>query len=84
MLDSDQMNNRTSDGSSESSDNDLLLAIESRTDGHSLRVNMERKLDLACIVHKHYHEDTVFAKVLEGPTAHLHFGIQDKLIWTVD
>ena len=43
---------------------------------------MERKFDLACIVHKHYHEDTVFVKVLECPTAHLRFGIRDKLIWT--
>ena len=82
MLDSDQMNNRTSDSTSESSDNDLLLAMESGTDGHSLRTNVERNVDIACIIHKHYHEDTVFVKVLECPTAHLCFGIRDKLIWT--
>src|SRR6266481_1197815 len=80
--DSYQMNNRTSDSTSESSDNDLLLAIESGMDGHSLQTNVERNVDLARIVRKHYHEDTVFVKVLECPTVHLCFGIQDKLIWT--
>src|SRR6266481_8103865 len=82
MLDSDQMNNRTSDSASESSDDDSLLAIESRMDGKSLWTNVERNIDLACIVCKHYHKDTVFAKVLECLTAHLYFGIRDKLIWT--
>ena len=75
MLNSDQMNNRTSDSTSESSDNDLLLAIESGTDGHSLRTNVEKNVDLVHIVCKHYHEDTIFAKVLEYLTVHLHFGI---------
>src|SRR6266481_1805550 len=76
------MNDGTSDNISESSNNDSLLAIESGTDGHSLRINVERNVDLACIVCKHYHEDTVFAKVLECPKAHPHFGIRGKLIWT--
>ncbi len=75
MLDSDQMNNRTSDNASESSDDDLLLAIESGMDGHSLWTNMERNVDLARIICKHYHKDTVFAKVLECLTAHLCFRI---------
>src|SRR6266481_7431189 len=47
-----------------------------------VQTNVERNFDLACIVHKHYHEDTVFAKALECLTAHPHFRIQDKLIWT--
>ncbi len=51
-------------------------------DGHSLQTNMERNVDLVHIICKHYHEDTVFVKVLECPTAHLRFGIRDKLIWT--
>src|SRR6266481_7597117 len=73
VLDSNQMNDRTSDNISESSNDDSLLAIESGTDGHSLRINVERNIDLVCIVRKHYHEDTVFVKVLECP--HLRFGI---------
>ncbi len=82
MLNSDQMNNRTSDSTSESSDDDLLLAIESGMYRHSLRTNVERNVDLARIVRKHYHEDTIFVKVLECPTVHLRFGIRDRLIWT--
>src|SRR6266481_3859430 len=82
VLDSNQMNNGTSDNISESSNDDSLLAIESGMDGHSLWINVERNVDLAHIVRKHYHEDTVFAKVLECPKAHPHFGIRGKLIWT--
>src|SRR6266481_2706181 len=82
MLNSNQMNNGTSDNISESSNDDSLLAIESGMDGHSLWINVERNVDLAHIVRKHYQEDTVFAKVLECPKAHPHFGIRGKLIWT--
>src|SRR6266481_3107813 len=82
VLDSNQMNDGTSDNISESSNDDSLLAIESGTDGNSLWINVERNVDLAHIIHKHYHEDTVFAKVLECPKAHPHFGIRGKLIWT--
>src|SRR6266481_4644437 len=82
VRDSNQMNDGTSDNNSESSNDDPLLAIESGTDGHSLRINVERNVDLARIMRKHYHEDTVFAKVLECPKAHPRFGIRGKLSWT--
>jgi transposase InsO family protein len=81
VLDSQQMNNEGVATPETSPDNDLL-AIESGADGQSLRVSVERDVNLARIVRKWYHEDTVFAKILQNPEAHPRFGISHGLIWT--
>ena len=82
MLDSNQMNESTSDDNLESSDNDLPLAIKSGSDGLSLWTCIEKDVDLMCIVRKYYHKDTIFTKILAHPEAHQCFGIWDRLIWT--
>ena len=61
---------------------DMPLTIKSGADGQSLHVHVERDIDLACIVHKFYHKDLMFSKILMHPEAHLSFGIKQNLIWT--
>ena len=63
-------------------DDDSPLAIQAGTDGQSLRTHIERQVDLARIVRKHYREDPVFTKILVHPDAHQRFGVCDGLIWT--
>jgi len=64
------------------SPDDAPTAIESSTDGQSLRAHVERDVNLPHVVRKFYHEDTVFAKILAHPEAHEHFGVRDQFIWT--
>jgi len=61
---------------------DMPLAIESGADGESLCTHIEKDIDLARIVCKHYCEDSVFVKVLSHLEAYPHFGIKDSFIWT--
>ena len=39
-------------------------------------------MDLRAIVKNTYHKDTICAKIIAQPDAHLRFGIQEGLIWT--
>jgi len=61
---------------------DAPLAIKSGADGQSLRVHIERDIDLASVVSKFYHKDPMFSKILTQPEAHLGFRIKQNLIWT--
>ena len=75
------MNEGTQEVPVDSPDN-AHTAFESGADGQSLHAHVERDVNLLHVVHKFYHEDTVFAKVLAHPEAHQHFWVRDHLIWT--
>ena len=70
VLDSIQLNTKSSPIPVGPDDDNLPLAIWAGANGQSLRTHVERQVDLACIVQKHYHEDPVFAKILVHPDAH--------------
>jgi len=80
VLDSTQMNEGTQEVPVDSPD-DAPTAIESGADGQSLRVHVERDVNLPHVVRMFYHEDTVFAKILAHPEAHERFRVRDQLIW---
>ena len=61
MLDSDQMNEGTSDSPNALS-GDKPLVIESVADGQSLGTSIERDVNLVSLVCKHYQEAPTFAK----------------------
>ena len=74
----DQVDNTVTDPDSD----DDPPAFTSGADGQSLRVSIERDVNLARLVQAHYHKDPLFMKVLHHPEVHPHFGIKDRLIWT--
>src|SRR6266481_9966759 len=84
IVDSEQMNEWVLDVPSMPSEmnDDMPLAVKSGADGQSLRVHVERDIDLVSIVRKFYHEDPMFSKILAQPEAHPSFGIKQNLIWT--
>ena len=82
MLDSDQMNNQVDNAVADLDSDDDPPAFMSGADGQSLRVSVERDINLARFVQAHYHKDPLFMKVHHHLEAHLHIGIKDRLIWT--
>src|SRR6266481_6162250 len=66
IVDSEQMNEWTLGVPSIPSEvnDDAPLAIKSGADGQSLRVHIERDIDLASVVSKFYHKDPMFSKSL--------------------
>ena len=82
MLDSVQLNTESSPIPVGPDDDDSPLAIRAGADGQSLCTHIERQVDLACIVRKHYCKDPIFVKILVHLDAHQPFGVHDGLIWT--
>ena len=70
VLDSVQLNAKSSPIPVGPDDDNSPLAIRAGADGQSLRTHIEQQVDLARIVRKHYREDPVFAKILVHPDAH--------------
>ena len=82
VLDSYQMNNQVDDVVADPDSDDNPPAFTSGADGQSLRVSVERDVNLARLMRAHYHKDPLFMKVLHHPEAHPRFGIKGQLIWT--
>ena len=82
VLDSDQMNNQVDDAVADPDSDDDPPVFTSGADGQSLRISVERHINLAWLVRAHYHKDPLFMKVLHHLEVHPHFGIKDQLIWT--
>jgi len=79
-LESAQMNKGATTAHIEQSEDDPL-AIESGANGPSLRITIEKDIDLTSIACKAYRNNPLFAKILSHPEVHPHFGICDQLIW---
>ena len=82
VLDSDQMNQQVNDTFADLDSDDDPPAFTLGADGQSLRVSVERDVNLAQLVRAHYHKDPLFMKVLHHLEAHPRFRIKDRLIWT--
>ena len=82
VLDSDQINNQVNDAVADPDSDDDPPAFMSGADGQSLRISIERDINLTRRVRAHYHKDPLFMKVLHHLEAHPQFGIKDRLIWT--
>ena len=76
------MNNQVDDAVADLDSDDDPPAFTSGADGQSLRVSIERDINLAWLVRAHYHKDPLFMEVLHHLEAHPCFGIKDRLIWT--
>ena len=74
VLDSDQMNNQVDDAVTDPDSDDDPPAFTSGADGQSLRISVERDVNLAWLVQAHYHKDPLFMKVLHHPEAHPRIG----------
>ena len=70
VLDSIQLNTESSPIHVGPDNDDLALAIQAGADGQSLHMRVERQVDLARIVRKHYREDPIFVKILAHLDAH--------------
>ena len=70
VLDSVQLNAKSSPIPLGPDEDDSPLAIRAGADGQSLRTHVEWQVDLARIVRKHYREDPVFTKILVHPDTH--------------
>ena len=70
VLDSIQLNTKSSPIPVGPDDDDSPLAIRAGADGQSLCTHVERQVDLTRIVQKHYRNDPVFVKILVHPNVH--------------
>ena len=82
VLDSNWMNEGAVDTVTDPDPESDPLAITSRADGQSLRVRIERDIDLTRLMRSHYHKDPIGMKILNNPEVHPYFRIKNKLIWT--
>ena len=68
--------------SENTSPSDDVTAIAADNDGKSLQTNIEETMGLWAIIKSTYHKDTICAKTITQPDAHLRFSIWEGLIWT--
>ena len=61
---------------------DDVTVIASSNDGTPLRIHVEESMDRRKVLQDAYHEDTICAKILAHPGAHLRFSVCEGLIWT--
>jgi len=61
---------------------DDVTVIASSNDGTPLQIHVKESMDLRKVLWDAYHKDTICAKILAHPEAHLRFGICEGLIWT--
>ena len=82
VLNSVQLNAKSSPIPVGPDDDDLPLAIRAGADSQSPCTHVEQQVDLTHIVRKHYHKDPVFTKILVHLDTHQRFSVRDGLIWT--